>query len=416
MGLHSKYAPSKAKRYINCPGSIDLEEAAPPKPTSDAAITGTAAHEVGERCLREGKHAVDFVNTIIEVTENKKIHKITVTDDMASAVQIYVDYCRSLFTAESIKLAKTLVFVEQHFEMDFIQKGLFGTSDFSLYDVVNKKLHVVDYKNGYGEVSPIENEQGKVYALGAMFMLWNMQTGKTKKSTELLSLVEEVVITIVQPNSIGTEAVKTWTVPASEVMYWGLHILKPAIEATKQKNARLAVGDWCTFCGAKALCPEQIRKATELAKTSFREPVFPDPKKVSPEDVAKVMEFAGNFSKWAAEVKSYALEGMKAGTLKVPGQKLVMSVSKRMFNADAGVFLKEKLGEEAYDKKLKGIGAIEKALKLQTGLKPAEVKEMLKPICKMSASNMTIAPLTDKRQAVAPPKATVFMSLADAMG
>ena len=232
---------------------------------------------------------------------------------------------------------------------------------------------------------------------------------------DILNLVEEIVITIVQPNAIGCESVKSWSVPATEVMFWGLHVLKPAIEATKQEGAKLAVGDWCGFCGAKAMCPEQIRKATELAKTSFADPIFPDPKNLTPEEVARVMEFSGNFSKWAAEVKSYVLEAMKAGTIKVPGQKLVRSIAKRMFNAEAEAFLVGKLGEDAYDKKLKGIGAVEKALKDKTGLKPKEIKELLVLVCKMSETNITIAAVTDKRPAIAPPGIAAFQSLSDAM-
>jgi hypothetical protein len=60
MGAHALRSASGAKRWMNCPGSLRMEEGRPSN-SSDAARLGTAAHALGEACLTTNTDALDWV-------------------------------------------------------------------------------------------------------------------------------------------------------------------------------------------------------------------------------------------------------------------------------------------------------------------------------------------------------------------
>ena len=74
---HASLGASSASRWMACPGSVRLSEGMP-NISSDYAREGTAAHELAEMCLRQGKPASAFLEQEIEGFE--------VTEDMAEAV------------------------------------------------------------------------------------------------------------------------------------------------------------------------------------------------------------------------------------------------------------------------------------------------------------------------------------------
>lgn len=88
---HAKLSPSSAHRWLVCPGSVALCETVP-NTSSVYADTGTAAHSLAEMCFAQSKDAKDFIGTDIPVGELV----VPVDEDMASAVQVYLDYVRRL--------------------------------------------------------------------------------------------------------------------------------------------------------------------------------------------------------------------------------------------------------------------------------------------------------------------------------
>ena len=59
-----------------------------PETTSEAADWGTCAHQIAERCLRDGGDADRFIGT----TEKGKKFSFEVDEEMAETAQMYVDY------------------------------------------------------------------------------------------------------------------------------------------------------------------------------------------------------------------------------------------------------------------------------------------------------------------------------------
>jgi hypothetical protein len=130
-----------------------MEEGFPDTPSKYAA-EGTAMHELARWCLENGRRAEERISTEIEGIE--------ITDDMAELVQGYVDVVRGL-TATARWTA-----VERKVDVSEItgQPEQFGTADFlALFD---HELMVLDLKTGYRPVSPVDNTQLMLYALGAL--------------------------------------------------------------------------------------------------------------------------------------------------------------------------------------------------------------------------------------------------------
>lgn len=145
MGAHAILAPSKAHRWIVCPGSIAFC-ADYPDDDSEAGIEGTHAHNLAAELLTGGDWEA--------------------SKEMRSYVQSYVD---DIFSRAHGKI----MFVEQRVWIEpwTSEKGGFGTSDAILFDPETGHLEVRDLKYGMIVVYAEENEQLMLYALGAKHIL-----------------------------------------------------------------------------------------------------------------------------------------------------------------------------------------------------------------------------------------------------
>lgn len=408
---HSKHSPSASHRWMNCPGSVKLCEQVPASEDTVYSREGTAAHELGSKALLEQKSALDYIG--------KTFNGFKCDKEMAEAVQEYVEICRSKIPDPSVvgdfkQVLDKLVFVEKRLDISWLHPGLFGSSDFVSYDVRNKRLHVIDYKHGVGViVDPEWNSQAMIYALGALYMIWSAQTEITRRAVSVLQMVNEVEISIVQPRGFGAdESVRSWSISASDLIYWGVHVLKAALSATMQEGAPLRAGSHCRFCPALAVCPEQAKNALELAKTDFEKPVLPPPSEMTPEQIVKVMNAADVLKVWADEVRGYAQKQMELG-VQLPGWKLVAKKSNREWKdeLESASELERLLGDNAYERKLLSVKKAEDVLKLR--MKKAEVEATLEPFWHKPDNGLTIAPESDKRPALAAPGVMDFLHDAD---
>src|SRR3990172_8181607 len=89
-GWHAKLGASSMARWEACPGSIRLSRGIP-RTTSAYAAEGTAAHELAAACLEHGQNAAQYIDHAIGADG----HEFIVDDEMAEAVQVYLDYVRS---------------------------------------------------------------------------------------------------------------------------------------------------------------------------------------------------------------------------------------------------------------------------------------------------------------------------------
>ena len=359
MGAHAKLAPSGASRWMPCPGSIALCAKVPTPETNEYAKEGTAAHTLAEMCLT-AKPVVNWdakkhLGLVIEVEGTK----FTVTEEMAEAVQVYLDAIKTDLEASS---PKAVLSVEKKFNLCWLCKDMFGTNDCSIYDPESKLLRVYDYKHGAGTRVDVEwNPQLLIYGVGALYDAWDF--------SEMLPVGESVghvEIVIVQPRMEHEDGyVRRQMISTENLWYWALHVLQPAAERTEEPKAKLCAGDHCKFCDASGIpCPEKVKQACALAKTDFDKPMLPAPEQITPEQQIAVRDKLGMFSKWAEQVDAYMLARMQQGVV-YPGYKLVLSTKHRIWS-DGGAGIAEVLGDEAY--------------KAQKVITPAQAEKKLKKL------------------------------------
>lgn len=375
---HSLNSPSSFSRRIGCPGSANMERGLEEE-SSSFADEGTAAHALGEMCLIEGKDAAYYEGEEINAEEDpKKPPKMYVVDqDMISAVQEYVDFCRPLLGHHLI---------EHKFQLPFLGPGEKGTSDFTaLKDGI---LHVVDYKHGKGvTVEHKGNIQGLCYGLGAAHHFDNHDWHTLR-------------ITIAQPRAYHEEGgIRSWDVPREELIDYMINFAAAA-KATEDPNAPLKVGPWCRFCKVKATCPQQLKEAGEVMEMDFSEPTSkPVPVQfLSDKQIADiVLNRIKQIEQWCASLKDYAQTRAEEGK-PLPGTKLVATREVRVWkDKDAAEkFFAKKLGDQAYAIKKEFLSApqIEKVI----GKK--EFKDYAPKMVEKVSTGATLVPESDPRTSV----------------
>jgi hypothetical protein len=249
---HSAHGASIAARFFACPGSIRASEGIPNK-TNPAAEEGTAAHELGEICLREGCSAFSYLGLTV--------HDHEVTDKMATTVQKYLDECR-LYMGAGWEW-----WIESRVRLDLLNPPvpLFGTTDFAAYNRKLRKLVIIDLKNGYVPVNIKGNLQVRYYALG------------TYLSLPADYEVDEIELIVVQPNDFRNPAPKRDYTTIIDLMDFGMLLVEKCYETLKP-DAPLHAGPHCKYCPKTGKCPAQALEVTntlEMEFAAFMEPITP---------------------------------------------------------------------------------------------------------------------------------------------
>lgn len=303
---HSKVGASSAKRWLNCPGSVDLCEAAPSS-RSKYASEGTAAHQLAEMCLTRGVWtAKGFTGSRIFVAGEPYL----VTDEMADAVGVYLDAIHEALRAPGA----TLKF-ETEFDISWLVDGkldMYGTND-AVVMVPFYFIHVFDLKYGEGVyVDAEDNDQLRYYGIGAL-----------QHDAEIYPEVRE---TIVQPRFDSEEGpVRTRIETSKELMAWGTEVLGPgALRTIGSKE--LCEGEWCRFCKAGPSCPRRRAAALQVCPFNPLDKVatpidLPAAVGMTPQQLGRVLDGADLLEAWLKSIRERAFELLQMGC-DVPGRKL----------------------------------------------------------------------------------------------
>lgn len=363
MKKHAKLSASGSAKWSLCAGSVKAEEGLPDK-SSIFADEGTAAHELGELCLTQGKQASDFEGQ--PLPEN---NAFTVDAEMASYVQQYVDY---------VRMTKGERFIEQQVDFSHIAPEGFGTSDAIVIN--GNAMHVIDLKYGKGvPVSAIENTQGILYALGALNdygMIYDIKT---------------VTLVIVQPR---LDHVSEWTITVDELAKWGEYLKQRAELALTDDAPRTAGEKQCQWCKAKATCVTLKDYSEGAILSHFDNLDIKNPDTLTDEQLAQALSAKKLVNSWFDAVEELVTERISTGgTFK--GFKLVEGRSNRAWvdEQEAATKLVETLGSELYTKKIISPTQAEKLLgKAKAGL--------LDGLVTKPQGAPTLVPETDKRPAI----------------
>lgn len=337
-GQHALLSPSAAHRWMNCTAAPRLEATAPDNDSSYAQ-EGTLAHAYCAKKLKSF-FGLDTAGEDKEIAQlNDQYH----TGEMDEYTDTYKVIVLEKYNAAWTVTKDAQLLIETRLDFSEYVPEAFGTSDATI--IADGLMEVIDFKYGKGvRVSAVDNEQMKIYALGAYL----------KHSFEYR--IDCVRMTIVQPR---IDNLSEFEISVSDLLGWAENELRPkAIEAFSGEGQQNP-GEWCQFCKVKCGCKALAEKCTSIAQEN------PTPGLITPKKMATdILPWLAIVKAWAASMEDYALQQALAGVA-YPGYKLVEGRSNRKITDDKAVIAL--LSKEGYDESefmkpavLCGIGDLEK--------------------------------------------------------
>jgi hypothetical protein len=365
-----------------------------PDTSSAFADEGTAAHEVASRVLLDSMAvAAHYVGERIAVSDTKTVE---CTDDMASFVQLYVDFVRAV---PGTLLIEQRVCFEQTLQLE-PGEG-FGTADALVAN--GSHLTVIDLKFGRGErVEAEENHQMMMYALGAV-----------ETFGDLVGPFETFSLVIHQPRIAA--GVSVWHTDLARLMEFADSIRTEARRvksALRRADEGKPIDDYmspgektCRWCKAKAVCPALTARVQAEVGAQFEDisdEVAEAPKLYGDNALPNAMAAVGLIEDWCTAVRAETERRLLAGQ-PVPGWKLVegRKGARAWTNkAEAEALLKGKFRLPTDDIYSKELISPTQAVKLLKDSPPrlAQVETLIS----QSAGKPSVAPESDKRAAYQP--------------
>jgi hypothetical protein len=320
---------STAKRVIACPGSVDLCEQMPPRPSSKYADEGTLLHNVIADILDKGLPPEHFLGTTYEA---QVLTQELIDEKLKPALA-------ALDELDPDKMMEYAVETSVGFG-DFLP-DVFGSTDF--LGRIGDKAFVVDWKFGDGVAVEVEeNEQLLFYAAAAM---------RTKEVAWVFDGVGEIEMVIVQP-----PMVKRWVTTPERVKKFE-QTLVTAVRQAQSPKAKIVAGEHCRWCAAKPICP-QMTGAVDRALHDKLDAL-------PTEKIGVYLQNAEVLEQWINDLRALAFQILEAGK-PVPGYKLVAKRATRQW-------VNEDTAKAALLENLKESDVMETSL-----ISPAKAEKVLK--------------------------------------
>jgi hypothetical protein len=362
MAAHSKIVGgSSASRVLNCPGSVELVNLMPAKPSSSYADTGTLCHDVISQVLS--------LNYPPEVFLGKTFNDAVLTEELIE------DKIRPALEAlEEIDPNHELEFaVETYVGFGDLLPGVFGSAD--VIGKMGNRAIILDWKFGDGiAVSAENNSQLLFYAAACLYTesaQWIFDHGK----------ITEVELIIVQPG----RKISRWVTDVVRLRRFVAE-LKAAVELAQRGNAPLKAGDHCRWCAARPVCPILTGEAERMLKLKLSE--------LNEEQIGQELANAELLKGWISDLYALAMQMAENG-VRVPGWKLVQKKANREWVDESNAIpALIELGvpmEDLIESNLRSPAQIEKILKRRRASLPDGL------VTKKS-SGITLAPKDDPRE------------------
>lgn len=367
---HAVFSASGSKRWLTCPGSINLSIGMPTE-ESDAAKEGTRAHECLEFLLKNPGQLLGAAAAA------RKVYGTEMTEFCLSAAR------------EILKRRKDgdTIQIETRASLEFIEPDTFGTVDVALLAHDDSMLTIIDFKYGRWVVEPKENTQLMYYAVGIA------------KDLAQRRWFKQVRLVIIQPRAPHDEGiVREWTVHGTELHKWE-NMFREGIGAAKDPFADLVTGEHCGFCPAASICPKLKEEAFERTKIAFvpeaNQLVVPDTMPTTAE-LSFALTACDKLDTWTKAVRAHAFQRMQRGHT-IPGWKLVERRPTRKWRGDLDLSdLKDEahdnFGDHAFTEEMKSPAQLEK---LGAVAKAWVAKHTVK-----ESSGLTMAPDSDRRDEI----------------
>jgi uncharacterized protein DUF2800 len=256
---HSPVGGSVAARVLCCPASVGLVAKVPAylRRPSVYADRGTALH-AATVLLIDGKES--FQSLI-----GKRIGAYIVTvDDVELALRPVFTYIAALLDTPEAEF-----YLEQRVAFPTIA-GAFGTAD--LIVRIGDTIHVADLKFGIAVRVLALYPDGDEDVINAQLLFYAAAARHSLR--EFFAGVKNVVLTIVQPQSIEPDAemVSSVTITHDELDEF-IAVYRAACAEALSPAPHLERGIWCRFCPAKPICPAHTGPLLDLAQFAVPPPL-----------------------------------------------------------------------------------------------------------------------------------------------
>jgi hypothetical protein len=347
----------------------------------DAADDGTLCHEYMEAYLKGQDTAA-----IVARMKSTKYDQKQAVEEAARQVGEYLEGLMMVHgESQEIELEVRATLSED--------PSVYGTVDCVFWFDATSHLVVLDYKFGIGEVSPMDNDQLRMYGS----MLLSRYNAKT------------IELAICQPRT--DKRVKTHTYTRTILDLWKQNVLLPGIEAARSPNAMLIPGAiQCKWC-------RRGKYGCEAASSAFVDLLGPELEAPQPpKSKAALKEISGTYGAMSTEeLKKYAdaLPWLKVALAnieeaitnrmldgeEIEGHKLVNAVTRRRWLDEdkASSFLQRKGLKETdrYTKKLITPAQAEKLLVFSE--MPAISQTAFRRLIEFPVGKPVFAPESDAR-------------------
>lgn len=298
---HDFCSPSQLDRRYHCPGSVRLEQALE-KPDRDgsteAARRGTILHDVARKWL-----------TVGDAPSSEELQQYTgpqgyvPTDEDMEDVAFCVGSVLDIIDELRAEYPNAKILCVGERQVDLSDLGISGGTEGCRVDylivVVGIMAVLIDYKFGAGYVSqPAYNPQFQAYS----WAVWQNYGVPIVRAIKLQPAADE--------EYQQTEAIFT----PEQLETFGDRI-REIVEATKEPDAPLVRGRWCTFCAAKSVCPQH--RDTFLALPQHRD-IAVHMAAISPKDRGDIIDGLEAAKSWVEK----ALNAARAWAIENPDQRV----------------------------------------------------------------------------------------------
>lgn len=304
---HDELSYSSAHRWMRCPGSVAACRDIPRKDTK-YSLEGSACHYIAYNVLKNLKEKP------LEIFGNKasawigmelKEFGITVTEEMAQSIQVYVDYVTSIGGDQEY---------ETRVGFEYGNKIRYGTCDCIIRK--DENLYIIDLKMGAGvKVYAKNNYQLSMYALAAI-------ANDDGTLDDVWSKYTEINLVIVQPRlnhiDIHTISKKELTSVYHMATLYGDIALSS--DAYRRPSAEA-----CQWCPAKPTC-HALKDKIEVCIGQYiatTKPIAPlAPKDLSHSQIARILANKRLITNWLDSLEEYIKSHLESGN-EFKGYKLV---------------------------------------------------------------------------------------------
>lgn len=335
---HAPLSPSKAHRWLICPGSQMVFS---DDPETEWAATGHHKHEV-LRLIMRGEPVVTG-----DVVEGREVELETI--EQCVEIKEFVAQWRTHHPDWEVR-------EEVRLEVGQPTWGLPPGECQGTGDVVGwgwDEMLVLDAKFGWVQVEARGNAQLYLYALGAL-------------ATSLYP-VKSVCLVIAQPDYSGEVVFKEERTTPERLYQWALEN-QGAMEEARSGSRRLQADDTaCRYCPARTYCPARLKALEDFNSDEW----------MQTHRLEDLLPYLPRVEAIVRDLKAKAVERLANGE-PVAGWKLVESKSKRRWKDEADHSTMVQAAQIALGQVNK-LGALKVADFMDTKLKsPAKVEKLLK--------------------------------------